>query len=183
MRARLAGFLVFCILLIYTIPIFYEAILEKRLLSASISVAADMRDLRAAVLSSRSDHSIIFESGDISTYKAFIDKNSNGVLDRTEALFCERNMDKDFPGIKFIEFAKEGSLFLLKKKIIVITSIKPKADQPIAEEHLFLINARDLDKGIFKRISSISWDPQTKDIKVFRYKGVDDDSNIVLKEI
>ncbi len=183
MRARLAGFLVFCILLIYTIPIFYEAILEKRLLKASISIAAEMRDLRALVLSLRSDHSMIFESGDISTYKAFIDKNSNGILDRTETLIRELNLDASFPGIKFIEFTKEGGMSLLNKKTIVMSYLKPDTGQPISEERLFLINKRDLDKGIYKRISSISWDPQSKDIKVFRYNGVDGDNTIVLKEI
>jgi hypothetical protein len=170
-RAILAAFLVFCILLIYTIPIFYEAKLERRLLSASRSIAADMREARLDMLSSKNNYIVVFESGDRSSYKIFVDGRPNLILNN-------KDISDD---LKFIEFTEDGKALVLDNKKIIMNHLKIK--DPVIQDYIFLINKRDLDKGIYTRIASVSWDPNTKDIKVFKYDGVDEDKLIILKEI
>jgi len=182
-KARVAALLVFCILLAYTIPIFYETILETRLLKVSRLIAVDMMDARGQALSSRANYGILFESGDTSSYKIFLDKNSNRVLDNQDTLIREVKVEEISPGIKFIDFVKDGGMSQINKKTIMINFLKPASSDARPEDLLFLINGRDLAKGIYTRTSSISWNSHTKKIKVFSYDGVDNNNTIVFKEI
>ena len=181
MRVWIAAFLVFCILVVFSIPIFYESILEKRVLGASRRVASDLRDARRLMIASMKDHGLFFESDDSIKYTIFVDENSNGIFDSKDTVVRVVDFAQDYKGVKLMDFSPDGLMLEQAKKTIMINF--PKSDLEVPESYIFFINARDMSKNIYSRITRVSVSQLYNDIRVYRYDGVDDDINIVFKEI
>lgn len=172
MLARIAGLLVFLILLVYSIPTFHNAYLENKVLKASRHIAEDMREIRKTVLGERIDHDMKFESGENNRYSILL-HGFNLLIKKVE-------MSGPFSGIRFLSFTPEGEMYIENEKTITLSYKERDEDK---EEYVFLINQRDYDRDIYSRIARVSWNDKTKEIKIHRYSKSDQEGNIYFKEL
>ncbi len=175
--------LVFLILFVYSIPIYYEAILENRVLRAARYIAKDIRDVRAKTLTSKKNYGIIFYNSESTRYKIFADNNSNNVFDRNDKLIKEFILDDKFPGLSFVKVLEDKTVLPITTKTIIISTLDQDANYDKNDIYIDIINKRDLDKKIYTRISRIHWTANSK-LTLLRYLGFDkEEGKVLFKEI
>ena len=157
--------LVVCVIVvIYAVPTFYEAGIEKKIIKVARTMTKDLIEVRFLCLSSAKEYKVTFITGDHQGYGIYEgDKLLRTVyLDQIEA------------GVVYSS--------LLKDKEIIF---KPVRDVNVPDDYysVFLNDPTKESKKDMNSIIQIYINKSSYEIKLFRRDGVQDNGDLVFKEI
>ena len=174
MKIIITALLLLSILIAYTVPTFYEAYVEHKVLHVARQVASDMIWARRQSIKSGKDYGITFIKGQNPGYSIF----SGDFISKKESLSDIND------GVKFSDAFDDKGVALKDNKYVFSGGVA-STTQPITqgEDSIFLISKSDEEKGIMERVVRIYINKTTNDIKILRVKGKTVNGDVIFTDI
>lgn len=93
------GIVLFIILVVFSIPTFYQARRETKTLRTANHIVKDMIDIRFKSISGLGAHGVVFVKTDKPSYTLFLDVNNNDLLDSEDKILKKVFLADIEPGV------------------------------------------------------------------------------------
>ena len=173
MKIIITALLLLSILIAYTVPTFYEAYVEHKVLRVARHIASDVIWARRESIKSGKNYGVVFIKGQNPGYSIF----SGDFISKKESL---NNISSD---VKFSD-AFDDKGVALKDNTYVFNGGAVTAQQLTqGEDSIFLVDKKDEEKGIMDRMVRIYINKATNDIKILRVKVKTSNGDVIFTDI
>ena len=184
MKIIITALLLLSILVAYTVPTFYEAYLEHKVLHVARHMASDIIWARRESIKTGKNYGVVFIKGQNPGYYIFMDRDGNGKFDASDFVSKKETLNNINSDVKFSDFFDDKDV-VFKDNTYVFSGAgftTPKESSQ-GYDSIFLVNSSDQEKGIMERLVRIYINRNTNDIKILRVKGKTPKGDVIFTDI